>query len=560
MAQLPPEYIMPQSLPASRPSHPSSPAPITILTLPHPRSGKFISTYACRCLSLSSQFISSLRHSAAFPGFLLMRGWTYDTVPNKSSLAMPAQSPLLDERSQRGYHQQQTTQYFLPQPQTSSSIAAMSAGSGHAPYVPHLLWHSATQSINTDFSDSPLGTPYSETGSTDSAYYMADASSHTVAYPESSQRTHLSDGVAFAAMYHNDFNHELAAMAGQLSSSSTPSATSNRVNQLPSNASSYRQLSSSQARERAPRTNMTTSSPYSLETPPSNGRLSPQRLMGYPSLASTRSSTNSQANVQSVQSNTLSHSTPASPRSHTDFHSSAPMPMHTSPTLQAYEYHRSAAAMHRLGEPGSPSVVPPLVFDGEAGEEYEDESEYGSLGSDLSRHQSLRQGNHQYSGAQGHGGDDWASNGFDHHRSFDDNGSPSSQHSQFESQSPMHGADLELSPQLGSEDGGKATKKSKMHQCTVCAKWFPRPSGLATHMNSHSGARRKFSKVLLSQLKRSDDDSCHSVQMPHSDLHEKLRGPFKCQAPPAHAWYLPNDRTLHCAGAVYSRVRCAHRL
>ncbi|KAI0077361.1 hypothetical protein K474DRAFT_1556726, partial [Panus rudis PR-1116 ss-1] len=32
-------------------------------------------------------------------------------------------------------------------------------------------------------------------------------------------------------------------------------------------------------------------------------------------------------------------------------------------------------------------------------------------------------------------------------------------------------------------------KKTKMHQCGVCQKWFPRPSGLATHMNSHSGAR-----------------------------------------------------------------------
>ncbi|EJF59769.1 hypothetical protein BD309DRAFT_822229, partial [Dichomitus squalens] len=32
-------------------------------------------------------------------------------------------------------------------------------------------------------------------------------------------------------------------------------------------------------------------------------------------------------------------------------------------------------------------------------------------------------------------------------------------------------------------------KKSKMHQCTVCFKLFPRPSGLATHMNSHSGAK-----------------------------------------------------------------------
>ncbi|KAI0295773.1 hypothetical protein BC826DRAFT_271235 [Russula brevipes] len=28
-----------------------------------------------------------------------------------------------------------------------------------------------------------------------------------------------------------------------------------------------------------------------------------------------------------------------------------------------------------------------------------------------------------------------------------------------------------------------------MHQCQTCKKWFPRPSGLATHMNVHSGAK-----------------------------------------------------------------------
>jgi ankyrin repeat protein len=34
--------------------------------------------------------------------------------------------------------------------------------------------------------------------------------------------------------------------------------------------------------------------------------------------------------------------------------------------------------------------------------------------------------------------------------------------------------------------GSKQQKKSKMHQCKQCKKMFPRPSGLATHMNSHS--------------------------------------------------------------------------
>lgn len=37
-----------------------------------------------------------------------------------------------------------------------------------------------------------------------------------------------------------------------------------------------------------------------------------------------------------------------------------------------------------------------------------------------------------------------------------------------------------------------ASRKNKMHQCSICNKWFPRPSGLTTHMNSHTGAKRKM--------------------------------------------------------------------
>ena len=43
----------------------------------------------------------------------------------------------------------------------------------------------------------------------------------------------------------------------------------------------------------------------------------------------------------------------------------------------------------------------------------------------------------------------------------------------------------------GGSGSRQQKKKSKMHQCGQCGKLFPRPSGLATHMNSHSGAKRR---------------------------------------------------------------------
>lgn len=48
----------------------------------------------------------------------------------------------------------------------------------------------------------------------------------------------------------------------------------------------------------------------------------------------------------------------------------------------------------------------------------------------------------------------------------------------------------------------KKAKKVKMHACDVCGKEFPRPSGLQTHMNVHSGAKRmsfRFCHILATR-------------------------------------------------------------
>ncbi|THH19279.1 hypothetical protein EW146_g1863 [Bondarzewia mesenterica] len=44
-------------------------------------------------------------------------------------------------------------------------------------------------------------------------------------------------------------------------------------------------------------------------------------------------------------------------------------------------------------------------------------------------------------------------------------------------------------PNASSEMDSARRLKTKTHRCKICDKVFPRPSGLATHMNSHSGAK-----------------------------------------------------------------------
>ncbi|KAJ3544744.1 hypothetical protein NM688_g5708 [Phlebia brevispora] len=136
----------------------------------------------------------------------------------------------------------------------------------------------------------------------------------------------------------------------------------------------------------------------------------------------------------------------------------------------------------RLGEPGNPSVVPPLVFDGE---EYDDESECSlpSAASDVYRSYQSVQSPAQYSSSTSESGMSYSAsipqNGRNDSRSMRSSTPPPDS----ETSSPR------MTERLPQERSKSSHKKSKMHQCTICSKWFPRPSGLATHMNSHSGAK-----------------------------------------------------------------------
>jgi hypothetical protein len=81
----------------------------------------------------------------------------------------------------------------------------------------------------------------------------------------------------------------------------------------------------------------------------------------------------------------------------------------------------------------------------------------------------------------------------------------------------------------------KRKGKSKMHTCTLCQKSFPRPSGLRTHMNSHSGDKR----VSCCAASPKSADLAHfaiSLQVPCYVLCQIFHCPFKRKASHPNAW------------------------
>lgn len=391
-----------------------------------------------------------------------MRGALYNAPSaTRPSTPMPLDTPMFDSQLYHQYQYAATTSQRYHQGSypaaASASILGGATGDSLTSYGSRQSWSSGSQH-GSDY-DSPNSTPYSEYGPPlEQDYYSnttSNSSTQSVAYPESSQRTHVSSS-AYNTMYSQRYY-----------SPSTGSAISSRTSRSPEEElASY-------------------SFPESSHNPS-------------PVLGADTSLRAGRGAWQDFSDSTYDHLNSASyPRSQPSASSqlgslpglaSRSRPSAQQDVLFAGRRDSGALSAHSshlrlpgsLGEPGNPSVVPPLVYDGE---EYDDESE-GSLpsaGGDVYRstyqpvQSSRRSSSDEMSGSiSGSSGGD----------------------NSVEPRSPTPPPESALSsprmlPERQGGERSKATqpKKSKMHQCNVCQKWFPRPSGLATHMNSHSGAK-----------------------------------------------------------------------
>lgn len=376
---------------------------------------------------------------------------------------MPNQTPLFDY-PMYSFPRYQTAS-FASQPAHSNPALLTPAGSDHGlpSFAPRHSW--SVDSHNTSEYESPTNTPYSEYGSPfEQEHYSSSVASQSVGYPESSQRTHVA-GAAFQSLYNPRF----------YPSTDTASMVSSRSSHTPEDEPSAYRFPASPQHGASSHADSTARSHHDAWQEYPDSTATYERLPAHSVSPYSRSA---------MMPPLPSHSTALNSR---PFLPSLPSPDQSgfsrllsreSPRAPAFSFQSRTQAADGFGEPGNPSVVPPLVYDGE---EYDDESECSipSAGSDLYR--TGYQASHSPP-------DDSASSTATSSRDG---------HSDNRSTSPSESAESSprsaLEQPLNTERTKSGTqKKSKMHQCTVCAKWFPRPSGLATHMNSHSGAKRMF--------------------------------------------------------------------
>ncbi|KAF7790491.1 hypothetical protein EIP86_001446 [Pleurotus ostreatoroseus] len=334
-------------------------------------------------------------------------------------------------------------------------------------------WTADSQHNGSEYG-SPSGTPYSEYGPSSEQDYYASSAAGTVAYPESSQRTHVS-----GATYPNMYNTRYANTASRIDTPEDEQVSFRYAETSHNTYSPHHHTTSPNPSETNRRTDHGSWRDVS-DSSSAFDRLPSQIAASYP-----RTDAVSQLGGQTVPYlMARSPPTPVSPQNDARADYVSRSMGRVSPRLSAYAFASRLPGISRLGEPGNPSVVPPLIFD----EEYDDESECSlpSAASDVYRsaYQPV-QSPAQFSSSTSESGLSYSASipqsGRSDARSLRESATPPPDSA---ASSPRMAAE-----RPAAERSKSSHKKSKMHQCNVCNKWFPRPSGLATHMNSHSGAK-----------------------------------------------------------------------
>lgn len=357
--------------------------------------------------------------------------------------------------------------YYLAHPQPGLEPLSTAFQSRQQPWM---------LNVHTNYAPHPDRAP---------AFYAGGPDAQMVGYPESSQRTLLHDA-AYANMYAVPF---AGAYQGSYSpASATPAEElQNALDSHSLTRTGYRGVQTMSER----RTSFSMPEQY-LPGRGEHHMYSPGAPARFPAAPG-----GSPASYPAPPHN-HAHYAPPSPYPHLSASDAASLIDVHSPRSASAPYpvpmRRDSMDSVSVPDPISPSSVPGLVFD-EGDYDDDSESSLPSAASDVQRlpyrsaHASEeRDFEHHHHAA----GREWG-----RAAAYEASAVGLDDAARQAARSPDPQGDNDHSPVTPSEGGHERArppqKKSKMHQCTICLKMFPRPSGLATHMNSHSGAKREYS-------------------------------------------------------------------
>jgi len=424
-----------------------------------------------------------------FRNHIMPGSWHRQDTGSQSTSALPTATLAFAEQYPHSLPQS-SQRYQYSGYQVSNANAAVdppNTGASHASLSSRQAWPFGEQELHNP----DIHTSFTDPMPSSSSYYAQQSAQHLVAYPESSQRTLLPE-TAFSAGYSIPYHQGAMAFTTDMTSAGAHGNAAEIGVESTHSVRHRGRLEHGEAERR---------SVYALHNQFLNARADFERA------ESNRMLPQSNQNLHTLVGN--SHSSSMHPILHvlpiishsstaqSVFSEPATLSDAQSPRLPSYIPSLRRNSMESVYDPMSPSSVPPLVYDGETGEEFDDDSE-SNPPSTSSEHS--RSSFHGASAGTEHFRmkinvpNDWPRSSFDTDYTSMGSAQEFDRATMESARSPKRSFEADLSSETASgpstsERSKPSQKKSKMHECTVCHKMFPRPSGLATHMNSHSGAK-----------------------------------------------------------------------